>query len=169
MNTQTKVRDSEFSTTEGIVDLPLTRGAFCIAYISEKGFDSYGCPSPKKFWKISINRKRNCVIWEHKNQKKTNIVLPSDFPMKYLIKKLKLCLRTAVLHLHWTIKLTKKNRERKQCMICRLFQWFTLWAYSLNRQWYIHWLSEEESANKRSVNQIKDTSYILWLAKILAF
>ena len=43
-----KFRDSELSTKDGIVDLHLNSGTFCIAYVRENYFDSYGCPSSKK-------------------------------------------------------------------------------------------------------------------------
>ena len=78
----------ELSTKDGIVDLHLTRGRFCMANIREDCFDSYGCPSPKKLIKYISNRTGNCVFWEYKNQKKTVIMLPIDFLMKTLIKNL---------------------------------------------------------------------------------
>ena len=73
MKTKNKFRDSELSKKDGIVDLHLTSGTFCIAYLREKLFDSFVCPSPKKLTKFNNNRNGNCVLWEYKNQAKDSL------------------------------------------------------------------------------------------------
>ena len=76
----------ELSTKDGIVDLHLTRGRFCIACKREIYFDSYGAPSPKKVMKYNNNRNGNCGFWEYKHQETTVNVLPFDFLKNNLIK-----------------------------------------------------------------------------------
>ena len=46
------LRDRDFSTSYGIVNLHLSRGTHWVTYLNELFFDSYGCAPPKKLSKF---------------------------------------------------------------------------------------------------------------------
>ena len=58
------LRDGDFSTIYGMVNLHLSRGSHWVLYINEKYFDSYGCAPPKKLIKFSTKRIGHCLYSE---------------------------------------------------------------------------------------------------------
>ena len=50
------LRDGQFSSDKGIVNLHERMGSHWLCYIDESYFDSYGCSPPQKLSKIITNR-----------------------------------------------------------------------------------------------------------------
>ena len=64
------LRDGQFSTDIGIVNLHPSKGTHWICYINENYFDSWACVCPKKLSKFIIKRNGFCLYSEYQIKKK---------------------------------------------------------------------------------------------------
>ena len=69
------LRDGEFSTSYGLVNLHPSRGTHWVFYIKDCSFDSYGCPAPRKLLNYLKNKHEKCVFSEYQIQKMIVFVL----------------------------------------------------------------------------------------------
>ena len=56
------MRDRKVSLKDDKVNLPLTRGTHCIAFIIEHYSGSYGCPPPKLLTNYGIRKMKLCFL-----------------------------------------------------------------------------------------------------------
>ena len=64
------LRDGDFLTSYGIVNLHPSRGTQWVSYIKDCYFDSYGCPPPKKLPNYLKEKYKICIYSEYQIQKK---------------------------------------------------------------------------------------------------
>ena len=80
------LRDGQFSSDIGIVNLHPFKGTHLVCYINENYFDSYGCVCPKKLSKFFIKRKDYCLYSEYQIQKNDSFCASYCFYIIYLTK-----------------------------------------------------------------------------------
>ena len=68
-NVNIYLRDGQFSSDIGIVNLHPSKGSHWVCYINENYFDSYGCSPPKKLSKFIIKQNGFCLYTEYQIQK----------------------------------------------------------------------------------------------------
>ena len=66
------LRDVDFSTNYGIVNLHPSRGSHWVLYVKKNFVDSFGCAPPRKLSKFIIKRNGHCLYSEYKIQGLTN-------------------------------------------------------------------------------------------------
>ena len=59
------LRDGDFSSNYGIVNLHPSRGSHWVCYINGNYFYSYGCVPPRKLSKFIIKRNGHCLYSEY--------------------------------------------------------------------------------------------------------
>ena len=68
------LRDGQFPTEIGIVNLHPSKGTHWAFYLNEKKFDKYGCSPPKKLSKLITKRNGYCLYSEYQLQKRIVLV-----------------------------------------------------------------------------------------------
>ena len=69
------LRDGDFLTNYGIVNIHPSRGTHWVLYIKDCYFDSYGCPPPKKLLNCLKNKYKKFICSEYQIQKMIVFVL----------------------------------------------------------------------------------------------
>ena len=92
------LRDGDFLTSYGIVNLHPSRGTHWVLYITDCYFDSYGCPPPKNFL-ITLKKYKKCIYSEYQIQKNDSFCASYFLYILYLTKVLGIDLKSAVLNL----------------------------------------------------------------------
>ena len=99
------LRDGDFLTSYGIVNLHPSKGTHWVCYINENYFDSYGCSPPKKLSKFIIKRNGYCLYSEYKIQGLTNkqdsCCSSYCLYVIYLTTVLRIDFKSAVLNLYY--------------------------------------------------------------------
>ena len=95
------LRDGEFSSNYGIVNLHPSRGSHWVCYINGIYFDSYGCVPPRKLSKFIIKRNGHCLYSEYQIQKKDSFCGSYCLYIIYLVKVLGIDFKSAVLNLYY--------------------------------------------------------------------
>ena len=80
------LRDENFSTKYGILNLHPSNGTHWAGYIRDCYFDSYGCPPPKKFLIYMKNKHRKCISSEYQIQKNDSLCASYCLYLIYLTK-----------------------------------------------------------------------------------
>ena len=99
------LRDGDFESDIGIVNLHPSEGSHWVFYKNENYFDSYGCSPPNKFCKYIIKRNGYCLFSEYKIQGISN--KPDSYCgsyclyVIYLRKVLSIDFKSAVLNLYY--------------------------------------------------------------------
>ena len=95
------LRGRSFSCDIGIVNLHPFKGTHWVCYMSEKYFDSYGCPPPEKLSKFIIKRNGYCIYSEYQIQKSDSFCASYCLYIIYLTKVLNIDFKSAVLNLYY--------------------------------------------------------------------
>ena len=95
------LRDGQFSSDIGIVNLHPTRGSHWVCYINENYFDSYGIVCPKKLSKFIIKQNGYCLYSEYQIQKNDSYCASYCLYIIYLTKVLGIDFKSAVLNLYY--------------------------------------------------------------------
>ena len=95
------LRDGDFSSSYGIVNLHLSRGSHWVCYINGNYFDSYGCVPPRKLSKFIIKRNGQCLYSEYQIQKNDSFCASYCLYKIYLTKVIGIDFKSAVLNLYY--------------------------------------------------------------------
>ena len=99
------LRDGDFLTSYGVVNLHASKGTHWVCYINENYFGSYGCSPPKKLSKFIIKRNGFCLYSEYKMQGLTNkqdsYCSSYCLYVIYLTTVLRIEFKSAVLNLYY--------------------------------------------------------------------
>ena len=95
------LRDGDFSSNYGVVNLHPSRGSHWVCYINENYFDSYGCVPPRKLSKFIIKRNGRCLYSEYQIQKNDSFCGSYCLYIIYLVKVLGIDFKSAVLNLYY--------------------------------------------------------------------
>ena len=95
------LRDGDFSSNYGIVNLHPSRGSHWVCYINGNYFDSYGCVPPRKLSKFIIKRNGYCLYSEYQIQKNDSYCASYCLYIVYLTKVLGIDFKSAVLNLYY--------------------------------------------------------------------
>ena len=95
------LRDGDFLTRYGIVNLHPSRGTHWVLYIKDCCFDSYGCSPPEKLLNYSRNKHKKCIYSEHQIQKIGCFCASYCLYILYLTKVLGNDFKSAVLNLYY--------------------------------------------------------------------
>ena len=94
------LRDDDFPTNYGIVNIHLRRGTHWLCYIKDCYFDLYGCPPPKKLPKYLKHRYKKCFYSEYQIQKNDSFCASYCLYVNYLTKVIGIDFKSAVLNLY---------------------------------------------------------------------
>ena len=95
------LRDGDFSTSYGVVNLHPSRGTHWVCYIKDCFFDSYGFLPAKKFPKYLKIKHQNCIHPEYQIQKEDIYCASYCLYIHYLTKVLGIDFKTSVLNLYY--------------------------------------------------------------------
>ena len=95
------LRDGDFLTNDGIVNLHPSRGTHWVLYVKDCYFDSYGCPPPKKLLNYLKNKNKKCIYSEYQIQKNDSFCAFYCLYIIYLTKVLGIDFKSAVLNLYY--------------------------------------------------------------------
>ena len=98
------MRDDDFNTDIGIVNLHPSKGTHWVCYINRYYFDSYGCAPPENI-KLYIKSKHNiCIYSEYQIQKYDSLCASYCLYIIYCVEILLLDFKKAVLVLYYNTK-----------------------------------------------------------------
>ena len=69
------LRDGQFDSDIGIVNLHLTKRTHWVCYIHENFLDSYGCVCPKKISRFIITRNGHCLYCDNNTRSEKKEIL----------------------------------------------------------------------------------------------
>ena len=95
------LRDGDFLTSYGIVNLYPRRGTHWVTYKKKCYFDSYGCSPPKKLLNYIKNKHKKCIYSEYQIQKNDSVCASYCLYILYLTKMLGIDFKSAVLNLFY--------------------------------------------------------------------
>ena len=95
------LRDGDFSSNYGIVNLHPSRGSHWVCYINGNYFDSYGCVPPRKLSKFIIKRNGQCLYSEYQIQKNDSFCASYCLYIIYLTKVIGIDFKSDVLNLYY--------------------------------------------------------------------
>ena len=95
------LRDGQFSSNIGRVNLHPLKGTHWVVYMNENYFDSYGCSPPKKLSKFIIKRNGYCLYSGYQIQKNDSFCASYCLYIIYLTKVLGIDFKSAVLNLYY--------------------------------------------------------------------
>ena len=99
LNTKKHMKNSNFKTNDGIVNLQPTLGAHWISYKNECYFDFFGCAPSKLLTDYNTKRKGTSVFSECEIQESDRYWAVSCLRIIYLIKIMKKDFKSAVFQL----------------------------------------------------------------------
>ena len=92
------LRDGDFLTSYGIVNLHPSRGTHWVLYNKDCYFDSYGCSLPKKLLNY-LKKNKKCIYSEYQIQKNDSFCASYCVYIIYLTKVLGIDFKSAILNL----------------------------------------------------------------------
>ena len=95
------LRDGQFKTDIGVINLHPSKGTHWTCYVNENYFDSYCCVCPKKLSKFIIKRNGYCVYSDYQIQKNDSFCGSYCLYIIYLAKVLGIDFKSAVLNLYY--------------------------------------------------------------------
>ena len=95
------LRDGQFSSDTGIVNLHLSKGTHWVCYINDNYFDSYGVVIPKKLSEFIIKQNGHCLYSKYQIQKNDSFCASYCLYIIYLTKVLGIDFKSAVLNLYF--------------------------------------------------------------------
>ena len=94
------MRDGDFSTNYGKVNLHSSRGTHWVCFFKVCHFDSHGCPPPKKLLIYLKIKYKNYISSEYQIQKIDSLCASYCLYMFYLTKVIGIDFKSAVLNLY---------------------------------------------------------------------
>ena len=95
------LRDGDFLTSYGIVNLHPSRGTHWVLYFRDCNFDSFGCSPPKKLPDYLKNKHKNCIYSECQTKKNDSFCANYCLYILHLTKLLGIDFISAVLKLYY--------------------------------------------------------------------
>ena len=96
------MRDDNFNTDIGIVNLHPFKGTHWVCYIKNKYFDSYGCPPPENIKNYIKSKYKSCIYSEYQIQKHSSLC--ASYCLFVIYYSTLLDFKKAVLMLYYNTK-----------------------------------------------------------------
>ena len=95
------LRDGQFSSDIGILNLHPSKGTHWVCYINESYFDSYGVVCPMKLSKFIIKRSGYCLYSKYQIKKNDSFCASYCLYILYLTEVLGIDFKSTVLNLYY--------------------------------------------------------------------
>ena len=96
------MRDDDFNTDIGIVNLHPSKGTHWVCYINKYYFDSYGCAPPENIKNYIKSKYKSCIYSEYQIQKYDSLCASYCLYIIYCVEILLLDFKKAVLMLFYS-------------------------------------------------------------------